>query len=146
MKVLEFAFDSEEESDYLPHTYDNHCICYTGTHDNAPLLEWLDDASKKDVAFALDYLGIKRKKDFLWAVIRAGQSSVADLFIAQMQDYLGLSAGNRMNMPSTTGNNWTWRLLPGELTDELSERILHMTRMYGRCPKNQSTTSVSPLS
>ncbi len=135
MKVLEFAFDSEEESDYLPHSYDKHCICYTGTHDNATLSEWLEDASKEDVAFALDYLGIKRKKDFIWSVIRAGQCSVADLFIAQMQDYLELGKGHRMNIPSTTGNNWTWRLLPDELTDQLSERILHLTKMYGRYPK-----------
>lgn len=146
MKVLEFAFDSEEESDYLPHTYDKHCICYTGTHDNATLSEWLEDASKNDIAFALAYLGIKRKKDFVWSVIRAGQSSVADLFIAQMQDYLELGKGHRMNVPSTTGNNWTWRLLPGELTDELSEKILHITKMYGRYPKSKAATSVSPLS
>ncbi len=146
MKVLEFAFDSEEESDYLPHSYDKHCICYTGTHDNAALLEWLEDASRKDIAFALDYLGIKRKSDFLWAVIRAGQSSVANLFIVQMQDYLGLGKGHRMNVPSTTGNNWTWRLLPWELTDELSEKILHITKMYGRYPKSKAPISVSPLS
>ena len=29
MKVLEFAFDSREESDYMPHNYQNHCVVYT---------------------------------------------------------------------------------------------------------------------
>ena len=58
MKVLEFAFDSSESSDFLPHTYNNNCVCYTGTHDNASLLEWLEDSTAQDAAFAFDYLGL----------------------------------------------------------------------------------------
>ena len=38
-----------------------------------------------------------------------------------------------MNIPGTLGgNNWKWRLLPGEITDELIEKISVMTKMYGR--------------
>ena len=132
MKVLEFAFDSKEESNFLPHYYGSNCICYTGTHDNATLAEWLEDASREDVRFAMDYLGIKSRKDFVSHVIRAGLGSVADLFVAQMQDYLELGKGHRMNVPSTIGGNWCWRLLPGELTDELAEKIAHLTKLYGR--------------
>ena len=151
MKVLEFAFDSKEESDFLPHTYTKNCICYAGTHDNATLLEWLEDADPEDAAFARDYLGLSpydkktvskkssandkkpsaNDSDFLWAVLRAGQASVAKLFVAQIQDYLELGKGHRMNTPSTMGN-WSWRLLPGELTSELADKILHLTRLYGR--------------
>ena len=86
MKVLEFAFDSREPSDYLPHTYTPNCVCYVGTHDNAPVMAWKDEADPDDVALAVRYLGLNQEEGFHWGMIRGGQSSVADLFIAQMQD------------------------------------------------------------
>ena len=132
MKVLEFAFDSAEASSFLPHCYEYNCICYTGTHDNAPLLEWVEDAKEADVQYACEYLGITDKKDFVWGVIRDGQKSVADLFIVQMQDYLELGKGNRMNTPSVASGNWTWRMLPDAITKELIKKIHHMTKLYGR--------------
>ena len=58
MKVLEFAFDSRDTSSYLPHSYGENCICYTGTHDNAPLALWRTEADKADIAFAVQYLGL----------------------------------------------------------------------------------------
>ena len=54
------------------------------------------------------------------------------LFVAQMQDYLGLGKGCRMNTPGTQSGNWQWRLLPGELTPALAEKIRRMTVLYGR--------------
>lgn len=135
MKVLEFAFDSREPSNYLPHTYTPHCVCYAGTHDNAPLMLWKDEADPADIAMARQYLGLHEEEGFHWGVLRGGQSSVADLFIAQMQDYLGLGAGSRMNVPGTLGGNWQWRLLPGQLTAELARRIEAMSRLYGRSAK-----------
>ena len=59
-------------------------------------------------------------------------SSVAKLFVAQMQDYLELGAGHRTNEPGTQSGNWQWRMLPGELTPELAQRIRKLTRIYGR--------------
>ena len=123
MKVLEFAFDSRDTSSYLPHTYTPHCICYTGTHDNSPLLLWRQEAAPEDIAYAAEYLALTEDEGFHWGVIRGGMSSVAELFVAQMQDYLGLGEGHRMNIPGTQGGNWTWRLLPGELTEKLAARI-----------------------
>ena len=133
MKVQEFAFDSREPSNYLPHTYTNHCVCYAGTHDNAPLMIWKEEAAKEDIAMAVQYLGLNDGEGFHWGVLRGGMSSVADLFVAQMQDYLGLGKGSRMNVPGILGGNWQWRMLPGQITPELTERIADMTRMYGRC-------------
>ena len=132
MKVLEFAFDSREPSNYLPHTYTSHCVCYAGTHDNAPLMVWKDEAAKEDIAMAIQYLGLNDQEGFHWGVLRGGMSSVADLFVAQMQDYLGLGRGSRMNTPGILGGNWQWRMLPGQITPELTEKIAGMTRMYGR--------------
>ncbi len=141
MKVLEFAFDSRDESDYLPHGYGPHCVCYTGTHDNVPVMGWFDDALPEDVEMAKAYLGLSKEEGYNWGFIRGGMSSVADLFVAQMQDYLGLGAESRTNTPGTLGNNWKWRLLPGQATPELAAKIAETTRMYGReadrsCPKS----------
>ena len=132
MKVLEFAFDSRDVSVYLPHAYQENCICYTGTHDNSPLQLWRQEAEADDVALAVRYLGLHEAEGFHWGIIRGGMSSVARLFVAQIQDYLGLGAGNRINIPGTDSGNWQWRLLPGELTEELAEKIGSMTVLYGR--------------
>lgn len=132
MKVLEFAFDSRDSGGCPPHTYGYHCICYTGTHDNSPLALWRTEAAADDVAYASAYLALTEEEGFHWGMIRGGMSCAADLFIAQLQDYLGLGAGHRMNTPGTPTGNWTWRLLPGELTKPLAEKICRMTRLYGR--------------
>ena len=132
MKVLEFAFDSREPSSYLPHLYTPHCVCYTGTHDNAPLPAWKEEADPDDLALAVQYLGLNEEEGFHWGVLRGGMSSVAELFVAQMQDYLGLGAESRLNTPGTPVGNWQWRLHPGQLTAALSRRMAHMARLYGR--------------
>nr|WP_325195108.1 4-alpha-glucanotransferase [uncultured Oscillibacter sp.] len=132
MKVLEFAFDSREAANYLPHTYPRHCVCYAGTHDNATLMGWKDEAAPADIAMARQYLGLNDEEGFHWGVLRGGQSSVADLFVAQMQDYLGLGSEARMNTPGILGGNWQWRMLPGQITDALTARIADMARLYGR--------------
>ena len=132
MKVLEFAFDPKEPSNYLPHKYTQNCVCYVGTHDNAPVMAWRDEADKAEVEFAERYLAISDAEGFNWGMIRGGMSSVASMFIAQMQDYLGLGADTRMNTPGTQFGNWRWRLKADALTPELAERLLDMVKMYGR--------------
>ena len=132
MKVLEFAFDPTEPSNYLPHKYTQNCVCYVGTHDNAPVMAWRDEADKAEVEFAERYLAISDAEGFNWGMIRGGMSSVASMFIAQMQDYLGLGADTRMNTPGTQFGNWRWRLKADALTPELAERLLDMVKTYGR--------------
>ena len=135
MKVLEFAFDSREPSDYLPHTYTPHCVCYVGTHDNETVMAWKEAAAPEDIAMAKKYLGLNEEEGFHWGIIRGGMSSVAELFVAQMQDFLALGAEARMNTPSKLGGNWQWRLTEGQITEDLIERIADMTRLYGRSSK-----------
>ena len=132
MKVLEFAFDAREPSNYLPHTYERNCVCYVGTHDNETVMQWREQADRADVTFARKYLGLNEAEGFHWGMIRGGMSSVADTFVAQMQDYLGLGAEGRMNTPGTLGNNWRWRLLPGEASPALARKIRQYAHMYGR--------------
>ena len=134
MKVLEFAFDSREESDYLPHNYSHNCVVYTGTHDNNTLAGWYQEMNDHDRWFAGEYMNNKKSspEELPWDFIRLAMSSVADLAVVPIQDYLGLGAEARFNYPSTLGGNWEWRLLPGEITDGLLEKIRHMTKLYGR--------------
>ena len=132
MKVLEFAFDAREPSNYLPHTYERNCVCYVGTHDNETVMQWREQADRADVTFARKYLGLNEAEGFHWGMLRGGMSSVADTFVAQMQDYLGLGAEGRMNTPGTLGNNWRWRLLPGEASPALARKIRRYAHMYGR--------------
>ena len=132
MKVLQFAFDSREESDYLPHNYGRNCVVYTGTHDNITTKGWVRTAPKADVAFARRYLGIGPRGDLVGAMIRAAQASVADTCIIPMQDYLRLGAEARINTPGTIGGNWNWRLYRDTLTPEFADEIRALTSLYGR--------------
>ena len=132
MKVLEFAFDSRDPSDYLPHSCNFNSICYTGTHDNAPLALWRTEADKADIAFAKKYLGLNDEEGFNAGIIRGGMSCQSRLFVAQMQDYLGLGKGCRMNTPGTSSGNWQWRILSGEASKKLAKSIHETTRIYGR--------------
>lgn len=132
MKVLEFAFDSREESDYLPHNYGKNCIVYTGTHDNETIAGWYKNLNPEDKKIAIEYMDIDTEKNVHWKFIRLALSSVANLAIIPFQDYLGLGNEARINKPSTIGLNWRWRLLENEITDELLDKIRKITKIYGR--------------
>lgn len=133
MKVLEFAFDSREESDYLPHLYPVDSVCYTGTHDNEPLAQWFETAAPEDLACAKAYLGLNEEEGLIWGMIRGCMGSVSRLCVVQMQDYLELGASGRMNFPGTlTSANWTWRADPGFDSNTLAKRIFAITKRYGR--------------
>ena len=133
MKVLQFAFSTQEQSDYLTHNYDKHCVVYTGTHDNNTVRGWLDTVCVPDMLHACRYLTLSRDEGLNWGFIRGAWSSVGNLAVAQMQDFLNLGSEARMNVPSTMGDhNWSWRMLPGQLTEELADRIYQMTKLYGR--------------
>ena len=132
MKVLEFAFSGPDNA-YLPHHYRPGCICYTGTHDNDTAAGWYAHASQEERAFVETYLGASDAESARRALLRCGQGSVAELFVAQMQDYLGLGSEARLNVPGVAEGNWRWRLLPGQATEELAEEIRAMTAAFSRC-------------
>ncbi|MCI8979583.1 MAG: 4-alpha-glucanotransferase [Clostridia bacterium] len=131
MKVLEFAFDPREESNYLPHTYTKNSVVYVGTHDNNTTLGWIDELDKPTLDFCKKYLDTD--SDILWRMIKNAMSSVSDTAIIQMQDYLELGSEARMNIPSTLGGNWQWRMTKRDTTKKLAEKIADITRTYGRC-------------
>ena len=108
MKVLQFAFDANGESIYLPHNYDHNCVVYTGTHDNETTAGWITTRTEQDREFLERYLNRKRDEDLCWELIRTAAASVADIAIIPMQDYLALGNEARINTPSTLGDNWKW--------------------------------------
>lgn len=132
MKILGFAFDSGEENDYLPHTYTKNCVVYTGTHDNDTLIGWFQKAKEEDRQFARDYLNSRSDDEIHWDAIRGAWSSVANMAISPVQDFLGLGSEARINTPGVAAGNWQWRLRHEVLTDELAERIAKLTRVYSR--------------
>ena len=133
MKVMEFAFDSREAGNYLPHLYPVNSVCYTGTHDNVTLKQWFREAGAEDVAQAGAYLGLHEGEGNIWGMIRGAMSSVSKLCIVQMQDYLELGGEARMNFPGTlSASNWTWRAQAGFASAQMANRIREITVRYGR--------------
>ncbi|MBQ9890257.1 MAG: 4-alpha-glucanotransferase [Firmicutes bacterium] len=133
MKVLEFAFDPDYDSDFLPHRYNENCVCYVGTHDNCTAREWVEnDAPQKCIDFARLYLHITDDEGMVWGLIRGGMSSVAKLFVAQMQDFYELGGEARINRPNTVDGNWEWRLTTDQLENAPVAKIKEITRRYGR--------------
>ena len=132
MKILQFAFDPREESDYLPHNYNENFVAYTGTHDNETIVGWMNSVDKETRDLAIDYLKLDRGEGYHWGFVRGVWSSTAYLAIAQMQDFLGLDNKARMNFPSTLGGNWIWRISDRDLSTSLAKKMKHMTQLYGR--------------
>ncbi len=137
MKVLEFAFDSRDTgsaNDYLPHNYIENSVAYTGTHDNETIVGWFDSITEEERELARNYLcDHYTPKELLYqSFISLAMRSNAKTCIVPMQDYLGYDNSCRMNQPSTVGKNWKWRLTGKELTDDLKQEILAVTKRYGR--------------
>ncbi|MFK7847877.1 MAG: 4-alpha-glucanotransferase [Rhodothermales bacterium] len=143
MAILEFAFDGDASSEFLPHNYKEDLVAYTGTHDNDTLLGWWhNNSSTQDVEtkqqahkFATDYLNLHHtpQEELHWAFIRALLGSVAGLAIVPLQDVIGLDASGRMNTPGTVGNeNWSWRFTFDMIPDGAFDRLARLTEIYGR--------------
>lgn len=132
MKLLQFAFDSREESDYIPYLYPKNVIAYTGTHDNQTTASWFDFIGDDDLKYCLDYINHQGDSSPVDSLIKTTLACVADTAIIPIQDYLHLKDEGRMNIPSTLGNNWRWRLLSNEINETLSKKIASFTKLYGR--------------
>lgn len=133
MKILQFAFDSEEDSshNFLPHVYDKRFVVYTGTHDNDTVLGWYNNAKDKDREYAIEYLQIDTN-NVSWSFLRGAWASTANFALAPLQDILGLGTESRMNTPGILGGNWEWRVNSGILTEELAKKLRNLTEVYKR--------------
>ncbi len=133
MKVLQFAFASDEKNVHLPHNYQHNFIVYTGTHDNNTTLGWLSnisDCEQKNIdAYYSAQENITPK-----CLIETALASVANVAIIPMQDLLELNSEHRMNTPGTITNNWIWRMEKHLLKDEHKNYLLSLTKKYNRIP------------
>ena len=136
MKVLEFAFADDDENDFLPHNFTENCVVYTGTHDNDTVLGWYSQAEgwEKEHCnqYMADFVGMKPGSEVNWKFIEAAYKSIADYAIIQMQDILGLGSEARINVPSTLGGNWAWRIKKDAITKDITERLYKLTKTYSR--------------
>lgn len=129
MKVLQFAF-SDKDSEYLPRNIKNpNCIVYTGTHDNMTTLQWYKSLNKDERKLFRKECRPQKGEDAVGCLIRAAMTTCADRVIVPMADYLALGAEGRINAPSTTGDNWTWRLKDRYATDKLKEKVRQFTQL-----------------
>jgi 4-alpha-glucanotransferase len=135
MKILQFAYYGDVAANpYAPHNHVNHCVVYTGTHDNNTTRGWFrKELSASDKAQLVQYLGCSvDENDIHWHMIRMAMMSVANTCIVPLQDYLGLDEAARMNLPAIAKGNWQWRFRREELTPDLALKISRLTRLYGR--------------
>ncbi len=102
MKILQFAFDSAEETEgFLQHCYPINSVVYTGTHDNNTIVGWFNEAKPEDQNYAVEYLK-GYIENIAWDFINGAWASTFVIAMASMQDLLNLDNRSRMNTPGTT--------------------------------------------
>ena len=132
MKILQFAFNPNEDNPYLPHNHIKNCVIYTGTHDNNTTLGWYQNLSIEEKNFIKNYLKLDSEENISWDLIQCAWSSVAAFAICPLQDILSLDNSGRMNTPGVASDNWQWRFKNDDLTNELSEKLSELTKLYFR--------------
>ena len=132
MKVLEFAFGGDRKNPHLPYNYTQNLVCYGGTHDNETLLGFFEDRGDWELGYAYDYLDTRDRRRMVDQVFRAAYSSVAVLTVFAAQDILKLGNWARMNLPSSMGNNWKWRMQKGQLGQHELECMKYLASVFDR--------------
>ncbi len=131
MKILQFAFESGAKNGFLPHNYSYNYVAYSGTHDNDTIRGWFDKLNKKEKKYVKSFI-FKNSKNVSESLIRLLWSSVAKTVIIPIQDLLNFGSETRMNIPGTKGNNWSWRLKPGIISEGKINFLINITEIYGR--------------
>ncbi|OOF36994.1 4-alpha-glucanotransferase [Rodentibacter heidelbergensis] len=139
MKILQFGFEDTTGASFdSPHYCIPHCIAYTGTHDNDVLNGWYDKLTVTQQQYVNDYTHRHAGESLCQAVIRQLFATVSNTAIATMQDILDLPAHSRMNIPSTVGGNWQWRMRESDLTQDKKDFLSKITALYQRENKEKN--------
>lgn len=131
MKILQFAFDENNDNPYLPHKHTNNSVVYTGTHDNNTTVGWFEELTDDTRQYVYRYL-LNSQEDIHWLLIETALASTANTCVIPFQDILGLDGEHRMNTPGTTEGNWRWRFEWDWLKEEQIEKLRQLTHMYQR--------------
>ncbi len=140
MKIMQFSFNPNDNSLYLPHNYEANCVAYTGTHDNNTLLGWLWEATEAERRECLEYCGFEGNN---WgdggthsascrAIIKTLWMSHANCVILPIQDMLGYGSDTRMNIPGTATGNWVVRFTSDDLNSIDDSWYSELNRLYRR--------------
>jgi len=145
MRILQFGFGNPGAHIYLPHRFEHNTVVYTGTHDNDTMVGWWKTGATPEEKQAVECYIPPNSDGVHWAFVRAAVTSVADLCVIPMQDWLGLDGECRMNVPSRPDNNWSWRVEKKAFTNELAEKIANLMDIADRFPRETNETRKSPL-
>jgi len=132
MKILLFGFGANGDSEFIPYKINENSIAYIGTHDNDTFIGWWENAAEDEKELGTRYMNLTNEEGYNWGIIRTLYGTQSKSTIVQMQDILGLDNSARMNLPSTIGTNWRWRVKKEYLTENLSKRLYILTKTFGR--------------
>jgi 4-alpha-glucanotransferase len=132
MKVIQFAFGSDNGNPFLPFNHGRNFVVYTGTHDNDTTVGWFEKLSGRERDRLLLYSGGVCAEGIHWDLIRLAMTSVANIAIFPLQDVLGLGGASRMNFPGVAEGNWEWRYDPTVLNPPLASQLKNLTAICGR--------------
>jgi len=122
MRVIQFGFSARGAHLHLPHEYVTNTVAYTGTHDNDTTRGWWEHgASPVEKTAVRAFIG--SRTSVVWPLMRAVATSVADICLFPVQDVLDLGSDARMNVPSRSYGNWSWRCPEGALVPGLAEKL-----------------------
>jgi 4-alpha-glucanotransferase len=132
MKVLQFAFNPEDKSAYLPHHFEsNQTVVYSGTHDNDTTHGWYGTAANAEKDYLRRYLNVSGE-DVAWDFIRLALSTCAVFAVVPLQDIMSLGTEARMNQPGQATGWWRFRYTADMLKKEYAERLGYLVDMYHR--------------
>lgn len=133
MKILEFAFyNTKGESVDIPHNCIQKSVAYAGTHDNEVINGWYENLSKEQQVYFNNYSNRKDDEVVSKAMLRLLFSTTSNIVVVTMQDILNKAASSRMNIPSTVGGNWVWRMRKEDLTQDKKDFLIKITKLYNR--------------
>ncbi|MBD2099280.1 4-alpha-glucanotransferase [Leptolyngbya sp. FACHB-261] len=132
MRILQFAFGNDAKNPFLPFNFSANSVVYTGTHDNNTTVGWYNQISDYERGRLHEYLGCTGSYGIAWDMIRLALSSVANQALIPLQDIFSLGSNARMNFPSSAEGNWAWRYRSEALTEDYSNRLKAMVKIYGR--------------
>ena len=135
MRLLQIAFTDKYgvDSNHLPFYHEKNMVVYTGTHDQPPLKQFLEELPEEKLAYMQWWTGRKTKEELLWALIETAYQSVAGLVLLPLQDLLELGSEGRLVFQDDYENSWKWRLSDMALLDSrLAERMKKLAVLTGR--------------
>lgn len=133
MKILQFAYGSDESNEHLPQNVCINSVIFTGTHDNDTIIGWYNGLTDDEILnikklSGLDLMG----GEVHWQFINICLQSISRMCIIPLQDILGLDSSFRMNIPGTIGNNWKYRFNLEQITPAITKKLYSSTKRSER--------------